>query len=106
MQALKKQKKLRAGDTVTVISGSSKGKTGKILRVTPSSNKVVVSGAMVMKKAVKRTQNSEGRYINKESPIHISNVSFLHKGETRSKLGLLVQDGKKRRLVKKNGELI
>jgi len=71
--------KLKKGDQVVVIAGKDKGKTGTITKVTPSTNKVVVAGINVIKKATKpNPQTGEGGgLIEKEAPIHASNVMFL-----------------------------
>lgn len=71
--------KLKKGDTVVVIAGKDKGKTGQILKVSPSTNKVLVAGINVIKKATKPNQQTgqEGGIISKEAPIHASNVMFF-----------------------------
>ena len=71
--------KLKKGDQVVVIAGKDKGKTGTITKVSPSTNKVVVAGINVIKKATKpNPQTGEGGgLIEKEAPIHASNVMFL-----------------------------
>ena len=63
------------GDEVEVIAGNHKGKTGKVLEVYPKTDQVVVEGVRVMKKAVRRSeQHPDGGIIEKDGPIHISNV--------------------------------
>ena len=71
--------KLKKGDQVVIIAGKDKGKTGTITKVSPSTNKVVVAGINVIKKATKSNpQTGEGGgLIEKEAPIHASNVMFL-----------------------------
>lgn len=71
--------KLKKGDDVVVIAGKDKGKTGKILKVSPTTNKVLVSGVNIIKKATKPNQQTgqEGGIISKEAPIHASNVMFF-----------------------------
>ena len=67
--------KFKKGDTVTIIAGDDKGKTGKVLAVMPKKNKVIVEGCKIAKKAIKPTEeNPKGGHINKEMPIDISNV--------------------------------
>jgi large subunit ribosomal protein L24 len=67
--------KFKKGDTVTIIAGDDKGKTGKILQVLPKKNKVIVEGCKVVKKATKPTEeNTKGGHVNKEMPIDVSNV--------------------------------
>ena len=71
--------KLKKGDQVVVIAGKDKGKTGTITKVSPSTNKVVVAGINVIKKATKPNPQTgdNGGLIEKEAPIHASNVMFL-----------------------------
>ena len=67
--------KIKKGDVVRVIAGSDKGKTGKVLTVLPKKERVIVEGIAVRKKAVRRSQsNPNGGIIEREAPIHISNV--------------------------------
>ena len=66
---------VKKDDTVVVLTGKDKGKSGKILKVITKKNRVVVEGINMIKKHQKPTQaNPEGGIINKEAPIHISNV--------------------------------
>jgi large subunit ribosomal protein L24 len=67
--------KIKKGDMVEVIAGDDKGTKAKVLQVLPKKNQVIVEGCKVAKKAIKPTEeNKEGGHINKEMPIHISNV--------------------------------
>jgi len=67
--------KIKKGDTVKVIAGDDRGKTGEVLKVLPKEAKVIVQGVNVVKKAVKPTeQNPKGGFEYIEKPIHISNV--------------------------------
>ena len=66
---------IKKGDTVMIIAGDDKGKTGTVLRVLTKKDAVIVEGCKIARKAIKPTeQNKEGGFINKEMPIHISNV--------------------------------
>ena len=69
--------KIRKGDTVKIISGDDKGKTGEVLAVMPKQKKVIVKDCKVAKKTIKPDQekNPDGGFINKEMPIDISNVA-------------------------------
>ncbi|MBI4913979.1 MAG: 50S ribosomal protein L24 [Acidobacteria bacterium] len=71
--------KLKKGDAVVVITGKDKGKTGEVQKVSPSTNRVVVAGVNMIKKAVKPNPQTgaEGGIQTKEAPIHASNVMFL-----------------------------
>jgi len=67
--------KIKKGDTVKVIAGDDKGKTGVVIKVLPREAKVIVEGVNKVKKAVKPTdENPKGGFIEIEKPIHISNV--------------------------------
>ncbi len=68
--------KIKKGDTVKVIAGDDKNKTGEVLQVLPKENKVIVKDCKVAKKTVKPDQekNPEGGFVNKEMPIDVSNV--------------------------------
>lgn len=67
--------KIKKGDLVEVIAGDDKGKKAKILRVLPKTSQVIVEGCKVAKKAVKPSEkNPKGGFVDKEMPIHISNV--------------------------------
>ncbi|WP_072225196.1 50S ribosomal protein L24 [Campylobacter coli] len=68
--------KKKKGDSVKVITGDDKGKTGKVLAVYPKTLKVVVEGCKIAKKAIKPSEkNPNGGFINKEMPMDISNVA-------------------------------
>ena len=71
--------KFKKGDSVLVITGKDKGKTGQIQKVSPSTNSVLVAGINIIKKATKPNPQTgqEGGIITKEAPIHASNVMFL-----------------------------
>ncbi len=73
--------KIKKGDIVQIIAGDDKGKTGEVLQVLPKKEAVIVAGCKVVKKAVKPSEkNPEGGFINKEMPIHISNVRKVEGG--------------------------
>jgi len=66
---------VKVGDEVQVISGNHKGRTGTVLEIYPGREQVVVEGVRVMKKAVRRSEkHPEGGIIEKDGPVHISNV--------------------------------
>ena len=76
--------KLKVGDNVRVITGSNKGKEGKVLKVLRSENKVLVDGVNIVKKHVKPNRTNEsGGILETEAPIHISNVKVLDKKEEK-----------------------
>jgi len=70
-----KKFKIKTGDDVLIIAGDDKGKTAKVLKVLTKQDAVIVEGCKLAKKAVKPTEeNKDGGFVNKEMPIHISNV--------------------------------
>jgi large subunit ribosomal protein L24 len=72
---------VHAGDVVKVISGNHRGSEGKILQVIRAKNQVLIEGVRMIKKHVKRSQEQpNGAIIEREGPIHISNVKLLEKG--------------------------
>ena len=76
--------KIKVGDNVRVITGSNKGKEGKVLKVLRSENKVIVDGVNIVKKHLKPNRTNEtGGILEVEAPIHISNVAVASKKETK-----------------------
>ncbi|MAS95915.1 MAG: 50S ribosomal protein L24 [Verrucomicrobiales bacterium] len=72
---------VKKNDEVVVISGNHKGETGKVLQVFPHKSQVIVEGVRLIKKHARRTQDRpEGGIVEKEGPIHISNVKLASKG--------------------------
>jgi large subunit ribosomal protein L24 len=70
--------KIKKNDNVLIISGNSKGKSGKVLKVFPKVNRVIVEGVNIIKKHSKPTQKiPQGGVIQKEAPIHVSNVMLI-----------------------------
>lgn len=100
--------KVKKGDKVKVITGKSKGKVGDVIKVLPTENRVIVSGVNLVKKHTKPTQTSEGGIVQKELPIHVSNVSHIDpKTGVATKVGYkILEDGKKVKVAKKSGEII
>lgn len=100
--------KVKKGDEVIVITGKYKGKKGKIFKVFPEKNKIVVSGINLVKKHTKPTQVSEGGIITKELPVDISNVAHVDpKTGNPTKIAFkFLEDGSKVRIAKKSGEII
>ena len=77
---------VKKGDTVKVISGNHKGASGKILAVLPKKSQVLVEGVRIIKKHTKKSQDTpNGAIIEREGPIHVSNVKLLEKGEIKAK---------------------
>jgi len=99
--------KLKKGDHVVVITGKDKGKEGEVIRAIPSESRVIVSGVNTAKKHQKaQRQNQQPGIIDRDMPIHASNVMLLHKGKP-TRIGYKIQpDGTKVRVAKKTGEVI
>ena len=100
--------KIKTGDTVIVLSGDDKGKTGKVLKAMPSENKVVVEGVNVNKKHVKPSQaNPDGGIQSQEAPIDISNVmAYDSKAKKAGRVGFVFEGKEKVRINKKTGNKI
>jgi len=100
--------KIRRGDEVIVVTGKDKGKKGKVIKVAPTLSKVTVSGINIVKKHTKPTQHQDGGIIQKELPLHISNVAHIDpKSGKATKVGIkILADGTKVRVAKKSGEII
>lgn len=75
--------KVKVGDTVKVIAGADKGKTGKVLKTLKTESRVVVEGVHVVKKHAKATANFAGGIIEVEAPIHVSNVKVIDEKEAK-----------------------
>ena len=97
--------RIRTGDTVIVIAGKDRGKTGKVLRVVPSERKVAVEGVRVVKRHQRAVGDQPGGVVYKEALLDVSNVAFWDSvNERRVKLAYQVIDGKKVRVDRKSGE--
>ena len=96
--------KIKKGDTVKVIAGKDKDKEGKVLTI--QNGRVIVEGInMITKHTKPSAANQQGGILNKEAPIDISNVMYLHKGKV-TRIGFKVEDGKKVRFAKTTGDVI
>jgi large subunit ribosomal protein L24 len=103
--------RIRAEDTVKVISGKDRGKTGRVLRVDRPRGRVYVEGVAVRKRHVKprtlrdaQRQQEIGGIVESEGPIHISNVMLIdpNSGDP-TRVGITREDGRRRRIAKKSG---
>jgi large subunit ribosomal protein L24 len=106
--------KIRRDDIVQVISGKDSGKTGKVLRVDPSRSRVYVEGLNIVKRhqrprTIKETQRGGqvGGVIEKEGPIHVSNVMLVDpKADRPTRVGIERSDGKRVRVAKRSNTKI
>lgn len=77
---------VKKGDQVQVITGNHKGATGKVLQVLPKKQQVLIEGVRLIKKHVRKSQdNPQGAIVQREGPIHISNVKKVEQTEQTSK---------------------
>ncbi|MEA3210097.1 MAG: large subunit ribosomal protein [Chthoniobacter sp.] len=77
---------VKKGDQVQVITGNHKGATGKVLAVLPKKERVLIEGVRLIKKHTRKSQdNPQGGIIEREGPIHISNVKLVEQAEKTSK---------------------
>ena len=96
---------IRKGDSVIVTAGNDKGAVGDVLHVDPGKSRVVVQGVNVRSKHIKPSQNSpQGGIIQKEMPIHMSNVSPVVDGKPTRVRFETKPDGSKVRLAARNGK--
>ena len=104
---MNKKFKLKKGDDVIVLSGKDKGKKGKIVRMLPKTDKAIVSDINKVKKNQKPDNNQPGGIIEKDMPIHISNLSFLDiSADKPVRIGFKISKDKKIRINKATGKEI
>lgn len=103
-----KKFRIKKGDRVVVIAGKDKGKSGEVLRVLRAEDRVLVQGINVIKRHTRPTQLNAGGIIEREAPVHISNVAHIDpKTANPTRVGYKVlEDGRKVRFAKASGELI
>ena len=104
--------KIRSDDEVIVISGKDRGKTGRVLRVEPKKNRVYVEGLNIIKRHTRPSQvpnadraETVGGVIEKEGPIHISNVMLIDpKDKKPTRVGIVREGGNRARVARRSGE--
>ncbi len=103
-----KKFKIRKGDRVVVITGRNKGKTGEVLKVLRDEDRVLVQGVNMIKRHTAPSQVSPGGIMEKEAPLHISNVAHIDpKTSEPTRVGFKVIEGdRKVRFAKRSGEVI
>ena len=98
--------KIKKGDNVKVIAGKDNGKEGKVLSVDRKSGRVLVEGVnMITKHTKPSVANQNGGIVQKEAPIAISNVMYVHNGKA-TRIGFKMENGKKVRFAKSTGDVI
>ena len=99
--------KIKKNDTVLVITGKDKGKTGKVLKAIPSENRVVVEGVNIQTKHEKAKQDQPAQIVKVEGPIDASNVMYYDKKAGKgTRIGYKTENGKKVRVSKASGQVI
>ena len=102
--------KVKKNDTVLVIAGKDKGAKGKVLKVYPERDRVLVEGVNAIKKHTAVSSNQRGAQsggiVTQEAPIHISNVMLVDSEGNKTRVGYHVADGKKTRIARSNGVAI
>ncbi len=103
-------KKIKKGDDVIVLTGKDRGKTGQVVRVIDEDDRVIVENVNIAKKHQKGNPNAgvPGGIIEKEMPIHISNVALVNSATGKAdRVGIKqLEDGRKVRYFKSNGEVL
>lgn len=99
--------RIKKDDTVIVLAGKDKGKTGKVIKAMPKEGRVIVEGVNIQTKHQKQTQKAAAEIKHLEGPINVSNVMYYDtKTKTPSRIGYKVENGKKVRVAKKTGAVI
>lgn len=97
---------IKKGDTVMLVTGKDKNKTGKVLQILPKKDGVLVEGLNVVKRHTRARGNEAGGILEKEAPVHLSNV-MIYCGKCRKPVRTrvnILEDGKKARICVKCGE--
>ncbi len=100
--------KIKKGDRVVVTTGRDKGKKGDVLKVFPKENRAIVGGVNTAKRHTKQSQQQQGGIVNKDMPIHLSNLAHVDpkSGEATRVGWKVLEDGRRVRVAKKSGEVI
>ncbi len=103
-----KKFKIKKGDRVVVVTGRDRGKQGEVLRVLRQEDRLVVQGVNMVKRHQRPAAGHAGGIVDKEAPIHISNVAHLDPaGHQATRVGYkFLDDGRKVRFAKRSGEVI
>ena len=99
--------KIRKGDSVVVLTGKDKGRTGEVIRVMPKENRALVQGINMVKRHQRQTQTQQAGIVTKEASIHLSNLAIADSDGKPSRVGFKInKDGTKVRVAKRSGDVI
>ncbi|TFF20621.1 50S ribosomal protein L24 [Jiella endophytica] len=100
--------KIRKGDTVVVLAGKDKGRSGEVIKMMPKDDRALVRGVNMVKRHQRQTASQEAGIITKEAPIHLSNLAVADpKDGKATRIGFkTLEDGTKVRVAKRSGEEI
>ncbi|KQP63212.1 50S ribosomal protein L24 [Methylobacterium sp. Leaf112] len=99
--------KVKKGDTVVVLNGRDKGRSGEVTQVLPKEDRAFVRGINLVKKHQKQTQNQEGGIVSKEAAIQLSNLALQDANGKPTRVGFrILEDGRKVRFAKTTGDQI
>jgi large subunit ribosomal protein L24 len=98
--------KLKKGDTVMVLAGKDKGKTGTITEVMPKDGKAVVDGINIAIRHTRQSANAQGGRLPKALPLDLSNLSIIDKNGKPTRVGFRIEGEKKVRFAKTTGDVI
>lgn len=100
--------KFKKGDKVIVLTGRDKGKTGDIVKSLPQEDRVIVQGVNMMRRHTRASATEAGGIVDKEAPIHVSNVAIVDpKENVATRVGFrTLDDGTKVRFARRSGEVI
>jgi len=106
--SVSKKFKIKKGDRVVVVTGRDRGKQGEVLRVVRKEDRLIVQGVNMVKRHSRPSAGHPGGIIDKEAPIHISNVAHVDPSTSRpTRVGYrLLDDGRKVRFAKRSGEVL
>lgn len=101
--------KIKKGDSVIVLTGKDKGRTGSVLQILPTQDRALVQGINMVKRHTRATQTEEGGILSKEASIHLSNIAVVDPKDSAkpTRVGFkIAKDGSKTRFAKRSGDVI
>ena len=99
--------KIKKGDNVVVLTGKDKGRTGQVLQVLPTENRVVVQGVNMVQRHTRPTQaDPQGGIKHKDASLHLSNVAIADANGKATRVGFKIDGDKKVRIAKTTGDVI